>query len=85
MYVRGTFDAQFSNDIYNGDLDGYLLIGSIAGGSIDGAYLPRNYDNDIPGQNADLPLWRSKAATAEQGKRFINIDAAPRYEGRPGK
>ncbi|MEM7167458.1 MAG: DUF6531 domain-containing protein [Planctomycetota bacterium] len=39
------------------NLDSYLLIGS--GNNVDGAYLPRNYDSDIPGQNADLPLWRS--------------------------
>jgi len=64
MYVRGTFDAQFSDDINNGDLDGYLLIGSISAGSIDGAYLPRNYDN-ATGQNADLPLRRSKGAVAK--------------------
>ena len=48
---------EFMDEIFNGDLDGYLLIGS--GNNVDGAYLPRNYDNDIPGQNADLPLRRS--------------------------
>lgn len=61
MFVRGTFPVEFRDDLFLGDLDGYLLIGSLASGSIDGAYLPRNYDNDIPGQNADLPIWRSKA------------------------
>lgn len=62
LFVRGTFPAEFLDDVYNGDLDGYMLVGNQATLSIDGAYLPRNYDNDIPGQNADLPLWRSKAA-----------------------
>jgi hypothetical protein len=61
MYVRGTFDTIYLDDVFNGDLDGYILIGQFATGSIDGAYLPRNYDNDIPGQNADLPIVRSKA------------------------
>jgi len=59
MFVTGGFETLYNDDIYLGDLDGYLLIG--LGTSIDGAYLPRNYDNDIPGQNADLPLRRSKA------------------------
>lgn len=39
------------------DLDGYLLIGDDS--DIDGSYLPRNYDNEIPNQNADLPIRRS--------------------------
>ena len=43
------------DDVLSGDLDGYLLIGSDAL-LVDGAYLPRNYDNDSPGQDADLPL-----------------------------
>lgn len=74
MYVRGTFDAEFLDDIYNGDLDGYLLVGSISSGSIDGAYLPRNYDNDIPGQNADLPLRRSKGVVAKNVRVTNTID-----------
>jgi hypothetical protein len=62
MFLRGSFEAEFLDEIYSGDLDGYFLIGS--GNNVDGAYLPRNYDNDIPGQNADLPILRSKRADA---------------------
>lgn len=62
MFVRGTFEPEFLDFVFAGDLDGYLLIGDAVSGSVDGAYLPRNYDNDIPGQNADLPLSRSKRA-----------------------
>lgn len=29
-------------------LDGYLLVGDPATDSVDGAYIPRNYDNDVP-------------------------------------
>jgi len=57
MFVVGNFEAEFNDDINDGDLDGYLLIGSVANGSVDGAYLPRNYDNDL-GQ-PDLPLRRN--------------------------
>lgn len=57
MFVRGTFEDEYLGDVVNEDLDGYLLIGS--GPNVDGSYLPRNYDNDIPGQNADLPLRRN--------------------------
>lgn len=59
MFVRGTFEAEFQDEQFNGDLDGYLLVGKA--GDIDGSYLPRNYDNDIPNQaeDGDLPLWRS--------------------------
>jgi hypothetical protein len=64
MFIVGTFIAEFQDNVFDGDLDGYLLIGDKATGSIDGAYLPRNYDNDIPGQNADLPLYRSKNRTS---------------------
>ena len=52
-----TGGTDFLDEIFDGDLDGYLLVGS--GNNVDGAYLPRNYDNDIPGQNADLPLRRN--------------------------
>lgn len=68
LFVRGTFPAEFLDDVYNGDLDGYLLIGNQSTSSVDGAYLPRNYDNEIPGQNADLPLWRSKASSTTSQK-----------------
>jgi len=53
MFVRGCFTPEFE-DIYDNDLDGYLLIGGGAG--IDGSYLPRNYDSDIPGEDCDLPV-----------------------------
>ncbi len=58
-FVNGGFGAEFLDNVFSGDLDGYLLIGSDT--DIDGSYLPRNYDHDIPGQNADLPLRRSSA------------------------
>ena len=78
MFVRGTFEAEFLDDVFNGDLDGYLLIGSRATGSVDGAYLPRNYDNDIPNQNADLPISRSKRA---DGRNLpIEGDEPARYQ-----
>jgi hypothetical protein len=82
LFVRGTFQAEFLDDVFNGDLDGYMLIGNATTLSIDGAYLPRNYDNDIPGQNADLPLWRSKQATKSVDKVSVKITSdrdAKRY------
>jgi len=66
LFVRGTFGAEFVDEISAGDLDGYMLVGNAATSSIDGAYLARNYDNDVAGQNADLPLHRSKMATAKK-------------------
>jgi hypothetical protein len=43
-------------DIFDGDLDGYLLIGNVGDAdAIDGAYLPRNYDNELPGFNFSDP------------------------------
>jgi hypothetical protein len=63
LFVRGTFSAEFLDDAYSGDLDGYLLIGSQ--NDIDGAYLPRNYDSELcQNRNADLPLLRNS-----EGKR----------------
>jgi len=73
MFLRGTFEAEFLDEVFDGDLDGYLLIGS--GNNVDGAYLPRNYDNDIPGQNADLPLNRSKRA--ETGRNLPITSTEP--------
>lgn len=64
MFVCGFFDAEFVEELYNGDLDGYLLIGN--GTDINGSYLPRNYDNEIPGQDADLPLNRWKSAASSK-------------------
>jgi hypothetical protein len=82
FFVRGTFPAEFLDDVFSGDLDGYLLIGALSTGSIDGAYLPRNYDNDIPGQNADLPLWRSKTVKSYEPVRtssFVTADEPAKY------
>lgn len=76
LFVRGTFPAQFLDDVFSGDLDGYLLIGNQSTSSVDGAYLPRNYDNDIPGQNADLPLWRSKNGGAKASKVRTEIETS---------
>ncbi len=59
LFVVGCFTPEFQ-DIFDGDLDGYLLIGDDS--DIDGSYLPRNYDNEIPNQNCDLPIRRSKRA-----------------------
>jgi hypothetical protein len=65
MFIRGTFEADSLALIDGGDLDGYLLLGRQD--SIDGAYLPRNYDNFDPNPNqaADLPINRFKVS--EQG------------------
>jgi hypothetical protein len=60
MFIVGSFVAEYLEQRFVGDLDGYMLVG--AGTDIDGSYLPRNYDNDITGQDADLPLNRSKRA-----------------------
>ncbi len=60
LFVVGCFTPEFQ-DIFDGDLDGYLLIGD--NGDIDGSYLPRNYDNEIHGQDCDLPIRRNKADT----------------------
>jgi len=67
MFVRGTFEAEFNDGVYGGDLDGYLLVGEFVTGSVDGSYLPRNYDNDIPCQNADLPLRRNINKSHKRG------------------
>jgi hypothetical protein len=68
MYVRGTFDTTFNDDVANGDLDGYLLIGQFGTGSIDGAYLPRNTEASGV-QHADLPINRSKQGAAASSKK----------------
>ena len=77
MFVVGNFEAEFANDVFSGDLDGYLLIGK--GGDIDGSYLPRNYDNDIPGQNADLPLSRSKASNNSLRAKVVTSSTPAKY------
>lgn len=84
LFVRGTFAAEFSDNVNDGDLDGYMLIGNATTLSIDGAYLPRNYDNnpELVGQNADLPLWRSKEAYKGAKRMDIKISSdrdAKRY------
>jgi hypothetical protein len=84
LFVRGTFEAEFLNNVYDGDLDGYLLVGDKVTASVDGAYLPRNYDNDIPNQNADLPIWRSKVA--DSGRNLpIESDSPAKYRFRGNK
>jgi len=60
MFLTGDFEAEFKDDVNDGDLDGYMLIGNSNTNSVDGAYLPRNYDNSLEKQNADLPIERSK-------------------------
>ena len=77
MFVTGNFVADNLGQVYYGDLDGYLLIGSFENNAVDGAYLPRNYDNDLPGQNADLPLYRDKRVI--DGNRAIKRDYPARY------
>jgi len=77
MFVVGNFEAEFANDVFSGDLDGFLLIGK--GGDIDGSYLPRNYDNDIPGQNADLPLLRSKASNNSLRAKVVTSSTPAKY------
>jgi hypothetical protein len=77
MFITGNFEAENLSTVFDGDLDGYLLIGSLENNAVDGAYLPRNYDNDIPGQNADLPLRRSKRAV--DGNKAITRDYPAKY------
>lgn len=57
LFFRSHLPAEFLDPTNSADLDGYLLISP--NNDIDGAYLPRNYDNDVPNQNADLPIRRS--------------------------
>ncbi|MEM9571068.1 MAG: hypothetical protein AAF996_06355 [Pseudomonadota bacterium] len=52
------FSAEFETDLFNDDLDGYLLIGSVSSGSIDGAYLPRYANSDRSKDSPDLPIRR---------------------------
>jgi hypothetical protein len=88
MFVIGSFDATFDDEIFIGDIDGYLLIGRE--GDIDGAYLPRNYDNSIPNQNADLPINRSKVARTgttvnPHSVELLAQEQPAKYEFRNGK
>lgn len=52
------FSTEFETDLFNGDLDGYLLIGSVASGGVDGAYLPRYANSDRAKDTPDLPVRR---------------------------
>lgn len=72
LFVVGCFTPEFQ-DIFDGDLDGYLLIGNDV--DVDGSYLPRNYDNEIPNQNCDLPIRRSKRAGDYNVPRGTVVDA----------
>jgi len=67
LFIRGDYVAGYRGEQL-ADLDGYLLIGR--GGNIDGAYLPRNYDNDTASQDQDLPLWRNGRPDPASGQRF---------------
>jgi hypothetical protein len=87
MYVRGTFDTTFNDDVANGDLDGYLLIGQFGTGSIDGAYLPRNTEASGV-QHADLPINRSKqgaAAASKKSYQRVLIQSDRAYIPRPSR
>lgn len=75
MFLRGTFETEYFEDVTLGDLDGYLLVGNRATNSIDGAYLPRNFDNSKIYQNADMPLLRNKRALTQ--KRTVVTKTIP--------
>jgi len=63
------FDPEFLDAIFVGDLDGYLLIGSKV--DVDGAYLPRNYENDIPTMSADLPILSRSSEASDLADALI--------------
>ena len=52
------FSTEFETDLFNDDLDGYLLIGSTVSSAADGAYLPRYENSDRTNDAPDLPLRR---------------------------
>jgi len=54
MFVTGLYPAMYQDDLAGGDLDGYMLIGDKVSGSVDGAYLPRNFA--VAGQAQDMPI-----------------------------
>ncbi len=73
-------------------LDGYLLIGGPNAGSVDGAYLPTNYDNDSapelplirPGDEPDAPEPEAKAEPEEpKEKRPEGWDPGPTSVRKP--
>jgi hypothetical protein len=61
MFVVAQAEGETIFDIIGPDLDGFCLIGNVVTLVVYG-YLPRNYDNDIPFQNADMPILRAKTA-----------------------
>jgi hypothetical protein len=62
MFVVGQHYGSSTVDTFGPDLDGFCMIGNSATGDVYG-YLPRNYDNGIPLQAADLPVLRAKTAS----------------------
>lgn len=54
----GAFSEEFETDLFDDELDGYLLIGSTASASVDGAYLPRYEKSDRSKDAPDLPIRR---------------------------
>lgn len=65
MFVLGQHWGTSTVDTFGPDLDGFCMIGNNATGDVYG-YLPRNYDNGMPLQNADLPVLRSKTERGTQ-------------------
>ncbi|MCB1053230.1 MAG: hypothetical protein H6510_01245 [Acidobacteria bacterium] len=59
MFIIGATAVTYTNQIFAADLDGFCLIGNTETNVVYG-YTPRNYDNSIPLQNADLPILRAK-------------------------
>lgn len=55
---ESAFSQAFEEDLFAGELDGYLLVGSEASQGVDGAYLPRIYGDLKPKKDADLPIRR---------------------------
>lgn len=55
---ENAFSRAFEEDLFGGELDGYLLVGSEASQGVDGAYLPRLYEDQAPNKEADLPIRR---------------------------
>ena len=56
MFVSAGASVAFFSDVFGVDIDGFFQLGRDQ--SIHSSYLPRNYDNDIPNQNSNLPLMR---------------------------
>ena len=58
LFVIGTHQAQFLDDLFASDIDGYFSYGT--GTQVQGNFLPRNFDNEKINQNTDLPIRRAK-------------------------